>query len=155
MERTKPTRERWSFTRNGQHFILRFKGSGIFFAYVKIDVRFVMKAIKSIWAQCGSKKGNVMGITYAAIVLDPGGVISWLVVGLIAGWLAGVVMKGGGYGMLGDIIVGLIGAFLGGMLMGMFANGTGGFIGSIFVAFIGACVLIFLLRAVSGRRAVA
>ncbi len=96
-----------------------------------------------------------MGISYAAIVLDPGGIIAWLVVGLIAGWLAGVVMKGGGYGLIGDIIVGLLGAFLGGILMGFFGNGAGGFIGSIVVAFIGACVLIFLLRAVSGRRGVA
>jgi uncharacterized membrane protein YeaQ/YmgE (transglycosylase-associated protein family) len=94
-----------------------------------------------------------MGITYAAIVLDPGGVISWIVVGVIAGWLAGLVMKGGGYGLIGDMIVGLIGAFVGGLLLGVFGNGAGGFIGSIFVAFIGACVFIFLLRAISGRRA--
>jgi len=94
-----------------------------------------------------------MGPLYAAIVLTPGGVISWLVVGLIAGWLAGVVMRGGGYGILGDIIVGLIGAFFGGLLMGLFVDVSAQFVGSIVVAFIGACVLIVLVRVITGRRA--
>jgi uncharacterized membrane protein YeaQ/YmgE (transglycosylase-associated protein family) len=89
---------------------------------------------------------------YAAIVLTPGGVIPWLVVGLIAGWLAGLVMKGGGYGILGDIVVGLIGSFLGGLLMGYFAEGPVGFWGSIVVAFFGACALIVVVRMISGRR---
>jgi len=93
-----------------------------------------------------------MGFSYAAILLTPGGVISWLVVGLIAGWLAGLVMKGGGYGVLGDIIVGLIGSFLGGLLMGIFVEGSAQFWGSIVVAFIGACVLIALVRLIGGRR---
>jgi uncharacterized membrane protein YeaQ/YmgE (transglycosylase-associated protein family) len=90
---------------------------------------------------------------FAAIVLTPGGVISWLVVGLIAGWLAGVVMKGSGYGVFGDILVGLIGAFLGGLVMSFFVEGQAGFWGSILVAFVGACVLIFLVRAITGRQA--
>jgi uncharacterized membrane protein YeaQ/YmgE (transglycosylase-associated protein family) len=94
-----------------------------------------------------------MGLTYAAIVLSPGGVISWLVVGLIAGWLAGMVMRGGGFGVLGDIIVGLIGSFLGGVLGGYFVEGTYQFWGSVVVAFIGACVLIALVRLLTGRRA--
>jgi uncharacterized membrane protein YeaQ/YmgE (transglycosylase-associated protein family) len=95
----------------------------------------------------------VVGLTYAAIVLTPGGVISWLVVGLIAGWLAGAVMKGSGFGVLGDIIVGLIGSFLGGLLAGFFVEGTVQFWGSIVVAFIGACILIALVRLMSGRQA--
>ncbi len=94
-----------------------------------------------------------MGLTYAAIVLTPGGIISWLVVGLIAGWLAGVVMKGGGFGPLGDIIVGLIGSFLGGVLGGYFVEGTYQFWGSIVVAFIGACLLVALARLIGGRQA--
>ena len=49
-------------------------------------------------------------MTLFALALNPGGIISWIVIGLIAGWLAGVAMKGGGYGIIGDIIVGLIGA---------------------------------------------
>lgn len=71
----------------------------------------------------------------------------FLLVGLIAGWLAGQVMKGGGYGVVGDMIVGVIGALLGGWLFGRLGIGVGmGLIGSIIVAFIGALILIFLLR---------
>lgn len=94
-----------------------------------------------------------MGLMYAAIVLTPGGVVSWLVVGLIAGWLAGLFMKGSGYGIFGDIIVGLIGSFLGGLLVGFFVEGSAQFWGSILVAFIGACVLIALVRLIGGRQA--
>ena len=77
-------------------------------------------------------------------------VIWWLIVGLIAGFLASVVMRGGGYGIVGDIIVGLIGAFIGGWLFSLLGVGSGGLIGSIIVAFIGACILIALLRLFSG-----
>jgi uncharacterized membrane protein YeaQ/YmgE (transglycosylase-associated protein family) len=85
--------------------------------------------------------------------LDPGGLISWLIVGLIAGWLAGQFMKGSGYGLVGDIIVGIIGAFIGGFLASMLGiSASVGLIGSIIVAFIGAVILIAILRAVSGRR---
>ena len=79
--------------------------------------------------------------------------LALLFVGLIAGWLAGLMMKGSGYGILGDIIVGLIGSLLGGAMLSFFVEGATGFWGSILVAFIGACVLIFLVRAMSGRRA--
>jgi uncharacterized membrane protein YeaQ/YmgE (transglycosylase-associated protein family) len=94
-----------------------------------------------------------MGSMSFAVVLSPGGIIAWLFVGLIAGWLAGLMMKGGGYGVMGDIIVGLIGSFLGGFLLSFFVEGATGFAGSILVAFIGACALIFLVRAISGRQA--
>ena len=77
-------------------------------------------------------------------------VIFWLIVGLIAGFLASLVMRGGGYGIVGDIIVGLIGAFIGGWLFSLLGIGAGGLIGSIIVAFIGACILIALLRLFSG-----
>ncbi len=86
-------------------------------------------------------------------MLTPGGVVSWRDVGLIAGWLAGLVMKGSGYGAFGDIIVGLIGSFLGGLLVGFFVESSAQFWGSIGVAYIGACVLIALVRLMSGRRA--
>ncbi len=94
-------------------------------------------------------------LTVATLVLgaslNPGGLIAWLVVGLIAGFLASVVMRGGGYGIVGDIIVGIVGAFIGGLLVSLLMPGAGfGFWGSIVVAFIGACVLIAILRAVSG-----
>ena len=74
----------------------------------------------------------------------------WIIVGLIAGFLASVVMRGGGYGVLGDIIVGIIGALIGGFLMSLIGLGGSGIIYSIIVAFIGACILIAILRAVSG-----
>jgi uncharacterized membrane protein YeaQ/YmgE (transglycosylase-associated protein family) len=91
---------------------------------------------------------------FAAVVLSPGGIISWLVVGLIAGFLAGAVMKGSGYGIITDIIVGLIGSFLGGLLMSLFVEGSAGFWGSILVSFIGACLFIAIVRAIRGTRAV-
>ncbi len=91
---------------------------------------------------------------FAAIALNPGGIISWLVVGLISGFLAGQVMKGGGYGVIGDIVVGLIGSLVGGFLMSFFATGTENFWGTILVAFLGACVFIAIMRAITGRRAV-
>ena len=95
-----------------------------------------------------------MGLVLSTIALEPGGVIAWLFVGLIAGWLAGRVMKGSGYGILGDIIVGLVGSFLGGLLGGYFIESVTGFWGSIVIAFFGACVFIALLRLVGGGRTV-
>ena len=83
------------------------------------------------------------------------GILWWIVVGLIAGVLASVVMGGIGYGLIGDIIVGIVGAFLGGWLFSALGVGTpfGGLPGQIFVAFIGAIVLLFLLRLLlRGRR---
>jgi len=75
------------------------------------------------------------------------GLIWFLIVGLIAGWLAGQVMKGGGFGLVGDLIVGVIGALLGGWLFGRLGIGVGyGLIGSIIVAFIGAVILLLILR---------
>ena len=70
----------------------------------------------------------------------------FLIVGLIAGWLAGVVMKGGGYGLIGDLIIGILGATIGGHVLGWLGFGAYGLIGSIFTAFIGAVILIFLVR---------
>ncbi len=72
--------------------------------------------------------------------------IWFLLIGLIAGWLAGRVMRGGGFGVVGDMVVGVIGAFLGGWLFGLLGIHAGGLIGSIVTAFVGAVVLILLLR---------
>jgi uncharacterized membrane protein YeaQ/YmgE (transglycosylase-associated protein family) len=75
------------------------------------------------------------------------GLIWWLIVGGIAGLLAGLVMKGGGYGVVADIILGILGAFIGGWVFGLLGLGAGGgMIGSIIVAFIGACILIGITR---------
>jgi len=77
----------------------------------------------------------------------------WIVVGLIAGWLASMVMRGGGYGLVGDLIVGLIGAVIGGFLLTLLGvGGSAGLVGSIVVAFIGAVVLIAIVRALSPSR---
>jgi len=84
------------------------------------------------------------------------GILSWLLLGLIAGFLASVAMKGGGFGVIGDIIVGIIGAFIGGFVFSLLtgrADPVNNFdLGSIFVAFVGACILIAILRVFSGRR---
>jgi uncharacterized membrane protein YeaQ/YmgE (transglycosylase-associated protein family) len=86
------------------------------------------------------------------MTLEPGGIIAWLVVGLIAGWLAGLVMKGGGYGVIGDIVIGIVGAFVGGFAFSLITGGgTAGFWGSIAVAFVGAVILIAVVRALPGR----
>ena len=77
-------------------------------------------------------------------------VLWWLVVGLIAGFLASLVMRGGGYGIVDDIVIGIVGAFIGGFLASLIGIGAGGLIGTIIIAFIGACILIAILRAVSG-----
>jgi uncharacterized membrane protein YeaQ/YmgE (transglycosylase-associated protein family) len=83
-------------------------------------------------------------------------IISWLIVGLIAGFLAKYVVPGEGPGgVLGDIIIGIIGAFIGGFVFNAFGHtGTTGLnVWSIIVAFVGAVILLFILRAISGRRA--
>ncbi len=73
----------------------------------------------------------------------------FILIGLIAGWLAGQIMKGGGFGVIGDIVVGVVGALLGGYLFGSLGiSAGGGLLGSIIVATIGAIVLIFILRLV-------
>ena len=88
----------------------------------------------------------------ASVHFQAGGLIGWIIVGLIAGWLASKVMGDGGFGVLGDIVVGLIGALIGGIVVGLFWTGSVGLIGSIVVSVIGACILIALLRAMSGGR---
>jgi uncharacterized membrane protein YeaQ/YmgE (transglycosylase-associated protein family) len=82
------------------------------------------------------------------INLSASTIIWWLVVGLIAGVLASFVMRGG-YGIVGDIVIGIVGAFLGGFLASLLGIGASGLVGTIIIAFIGACILIALLRVVS------
>lgn len=87
------------------------------------------------------------------MALEPGGIIAWIIVGLVAGWLAGQFMRGGGYGLVGDLIIGLIGALIGGFVFGLLFPGTSaGLIGSIIVAFIGAVILIAISRALTHSR---
>ncbi len=83
------------------------------------------------------------------------GLLAWIIVGLIAGWLTGMVMKGGGYGVVGDIILGIVGALIGGFLASAVfgipdaINGLN--VTSILVAFVGAVILVAILRALPGR----
>lgn len=79
-------------------------------------------------------------------------IITWLIVGLVAGVLASIVMGGTGYGLIGDIIIGIVGAFVGGWIFRQLGVSSpfGGLAGTIFVAFIGAVVLLFVLRLIRG-----
>jgi uncharacterized membrane protein YeaQ/YmgE (transglycosylase-associated protein family) len=79
------------------------------------------------------------------------GFLTWIIVGLIAGWLAGQVMKGGGYGILVDIILGILGGILGGWVFGLLGLHAGGLIGSIVVSFVGAVILVWITRLVKKK----
>jgi uncharacterized membrane protein YeaQ/YmgE (transglycosylase-associated protein family) len=84
-------------------------------------------------------------------------ILGWIVIGLIAGWLASMIMGRGGYGIVGDIIVGLVGALIGGFLASLL--GLGGLntndpisLGSLVIALLGAIILIAVVRALSGGK---
>ena len=84
------------------------------------------------------------------------GWIAWIIIGLIAGWLTGKLMKGSGYGFFMDMIVGLVGALIGGFIashIGIGGVGEHGLIVSIIIAVIGAVILTFILRLITGNRA--
>jgi uncharacterized membrane protein YeaQ/YmgE (transglycosylase-associated protein family) len=77
------------------------------------------------------------------------GLIWWILVGLVAGWLAGKVMKGSGFGVLLDIVVGMVGAILGGWIFGHLGGFPfGGMLGTIVVAFAGAVIFLWLVRVI-------
>jgi uncharacterized membrane protein YeaQ/YmgE (transglycosylase-associated protein family) len=83
------------------------------------------------------------------------GLIAWIIIGLIAGWLTGKLMKGSGYGFLMDMIVGLVGALIGGFIsahMGFGGVGEHGLIVSILIAVVGAVILTWIVRMITGRR---
>ena len=81
-------------------------------------------------------------------------IIAWIVLGLLAGWIASMIMGSGGYGVVGDIIVGIIGALIGGFITGpLFGIDVSGFnVTSLIVAVVGAIILIAIYRAVAGTR---
>lgn len=79
------------------------------------------------------------------------GFLTWILVGLIAGWLAGQVMKGGGYGILVDIILGILGGIIGGWVFRLLGLHAGGLIGSIVVSFVGAVILVWITRLVKKK----
>jgi uncharacterized membrane protein YeaQ/YmgE (transglycosylase-associated protein family) len=88
----------------------------------------------------------ISGITFGLTDL-----LSWLFVGLLAGFFASVVVRGRGYGCILDIVIGLVGAFIGGFLASFLGiTGTFHFWGTLLIAFLGACVLVAILKALSG-----
>jgi uncharacterized membrane protein YeaQ/YmgE (transglycosylase-associated protein family) len=78
--------------------------------------------------------------------MDFSNLVIFLLIGVIAGWLAGKIMKGGGFGLLGNMVLGVIGAFIGGYLFGLFGIAAGGFIGSLVTATVGAIVLLYIVK---------
>lgn len=75
------------------------------------------------------------------------GIVAWLIIGAVAGWLAGLLVKGDGFGLLVDVLVGIVGAVIGGWLFGVLGISLGGgWIGSVITAVIGAVVLLLVLR---------
>ncbi len=77
--------------------------------------------------------------------MDLTGLLIFLAIGAIAGWLAGSLIKGGGFGLLGNIVIGIIGAVIGGFVFGLFGISAGGFIGSIITATVGAAILLYVV----------
>ena len=77
--------------------------------------------------------------------MDPTSLIIFLAIGAVAGWLAGLIMKGGGFGLLGNIAVGIVGSVIGGFVFGMLGISAGGIIGSIVSATAGAAILLFIV----------
>jgi len=81
--------------------------------------------------------------------MDPVNILIWLVIGAVAGWLAGKVISGGGYGLIGDIVVGILGSIIAGYLLPLLGIHLGaGFVRSVINAFIGACLLLTIVRLV-------
>jgi uncharacterized membrane protein YeaQ/YmgE (transglycosylase-associated protein family) len=78
--------------------------------------------------------------------MDTQSLILFLVIGLVAGWLASRIMRAGPFGLVGDLIVGVAGAFIGGWLFGLIGISAGGILGSLVIALIGAIVLLYVLR---------
>jgi uncharacterized membrane protein YeaQ/YmgE (transglycosylase-associated protein family) len=97
---------------------------------------------------------SIERLPLASVNVEPGNWVAWIIVGLIAGAIAARVVAGRGFGCIADIVVGIAGAIIGGYLLGLVFNmsGTVGFLGSIVVAFIGAAVLLAVLKLLSGGR---
>jgi uncharacterized membrane protein YeaQ/YmgE (transglycosylase-associated protein family) len=83
-------------------------------------------------------------------------IVLWIIIGGVAGWLASLVVQGTGLGLVGDIIVGIVGAIIGGFIMNAFgaAGATGFNLWTLIVAFVGAVILLFIVRLFTGNRAI-
>jgi uncharacterized membrane protein YeaQ/YmgE (transglycosylase-associated protein family) len=85
--------------------------------------------------------------------LAPGNVVAWIIVGFLAGWIAGMLSRGGGFGCLGNTAIGLAGAVVGGLLFSALGiTGTAGFLWSVVIASIGAALLLVLAGLIGGAR---
>ena len=80
------------------------------------------------------------------------GILWWIVIGIVAGWITGKIMRGEGYGFWADMLLGIAGALLGGFIAGHLGFGGGGLIFTLIVAVIGAIIIVFLFRLITGRR---
>jgi uncharacterized membrane protein YeaQ/YmgE (transglycosylase-associated protein family) len=98
-----------------------------------------------IFQPVGSKRSFIMKI-YGEDEMGATNLVMFLLIGLIAGWLSGMIMRGGGFGLVGDLVVGVIGAFLGGWIFSLLKVSVGGILGSLITSLIGAIVLLFLVR---------
>lgn len=78
------------------------------------------------------------------------GLLYFLLIGLFVGWLAGVIVKGRGFGVLGDIIVGVVGAYIGGLLSGLLGFGPSTSIGALLMSVVGAIILLAIVKAIRG-----
>jgi uncharacterized membrane protein YeaQ/YmgE (transglycosylase-associated protein family) len=78
-------------------------------------------------------------------------ILLFLVLGVLAGFLAGKIMKGSGYGIIGDLFLGVAGSFIGGWVFGLLGIGIGNIIGSLIAAVVGALILLYLIRLVKNR----
>jgi uncharacterized membrane protein YeaQ/YmgE (transglycosylase-associated protein family) len=78
--------------------------------------------------------------------MDFSSLVIFLLIGIIAGWLAGAIMKGGGFGLFGSMVLGVIGAFIGGYLFDLLGISAGGFFGSLVTATVGAVVLLYVVK---------
>jgi len=85
-------------------------------------------------------------------IFEPRGLIAWLIVGLVAGFLASVFIKGRSSGCIINIIVGLVGSVIGGLLASLLDLGQFGFVGTIVISFIGACILLVILQYFTGKK---
>ena len=90
--------------------------------------------------------------TDVGAILQPGNLLAWLIVGLIAGFLASIFIRGRSSGCIGNIIVGLVGSVIGGMLASALNLGVFGFWGTVLIAFIGASILLAILQFITGNR---
>jgi uncharacterized membrane protein YeaQ/YmgE (transglycosylase-associated protein family) len=79
------------------------------------------------------------------------GIIAFLIIGIIAGWLAGKIIRGGGFGIIGNMAVGVVGAVIGGFIFSFVGITTGGWLGSIVTATVGALILLFLVGLIKGK----